>query len=223
MSSSAWRRIGDPAAPRLIALKGGRVWTAVVVVAIIALGTWLLGYWISVGDTDRIVATSIGLPLSLLFIVGFRVWWVRRLARLGRSLAAIAESHSDRIVVGARIPPRPAGANGAIWPPNLFGEIAPQEAVLAVGSADLLFFSLSSPSGAAVLRIDWSDVSRVYPVEFVQSGTAYQGVFIEGVGGTSGLAFQPTILERSTVTFPRDEQLETLCSQLEHQRGDGQR
>lgn len=209
-------RLGDPAAPRFRSLPRPRIWVAVVVAAVVIFAGFMLASAIAHGDVGRVVGTAVGIAIA--------VGGLSLLARYWRSvriaLAELTRHHPDAVVIAARFPAVPLTAVEQMWAPSS-ERLRAQEAALVADHQGLSFFSVRAGVPELLLDIPWAQVRDLIPVEFVESGIAYQGLLLSAMEPRSRLVFQPSLPALPFPTFPMGDRLQELRDRIMRQQHPG--
>ena len=167
------------------------------------------------------IATWPALVAAIAGLVALAAWialhWLpkSKLLAVRIALAELTRHHPDAVVIAARFPAVPLTTVEQMWAPSS-ERLRAQEAALVADHQGLSFFSVRAGVPELLLDIPWAQVQDLTPVEFVESGIAYQGLLLSAMEPRSRLVFQPSLPALPFPTFPTGDRLRDLRDRIMH-------
>lgn len=214
-SSQHVRRFGDPSAPRFASGRTARIVALVIVVLVLVPSAFAAAHFLQSGDPPHRIGTQIGLGFGGVLVLGLIIgWWVYWWP-LTRSIRSVRAREPESLVLGARVPNIASSVESG--PGEVAtGPIGPQRVVLRVDSGGVALLTTARTIGM-LRQIPWEEIGGVEPVEYVESGVAYEGLAVEGAKDRTDIVLQ-MVSPGVIVRFPRGKSLAAIASDVDARR-----
>lgn len=209
-------RVGDPGAPYWLGRRPALtiVVSSLVLAGVVVVAGFVVWQDLTSGIPTRVIGTIGGLALGGV-AVPVTVWagWRRLLRPLRRAAAQVKVDRPTSRVIGGRLP-----LLGGVEPTSFVAMVdaltTPNHwVVLAIDDTAVTILDSSQPP-KVLLQLPWREVLRVAPVEYVESGRAYDGLAIDGPTVEQSVVLQVVRPRLMGARFPHGKELDLLAEEI---------